>query len=62
MKQMSDYKLKPDEIPWLHIAMQILNGEFNGSDESTIKSLKIGLRSIDHPTCKQALEALRKIE
>lgn len=59
---MSEHRLKPDEIPWVHVAIQVLNGEFNEADESTIKSIKIGLRHIDHPKCKEAMEAIKKLE
>jgi hypothetical protein len=35
-----------------------LAGEFDGADSSTVASLKIGLRSIQHQTCQQALARL----
>ena len=47
--------LASDCAPWLHVAKQILAGEFDGADSSTVASLKIGLRSIQHQTCQQAL-------
>jgi|GEM_PF-1386284 hypothetical protein len=47
--------LAPDCAPWLHVAKQILAGEFVGADSSTVASLTIGLRSITHPLCQQAL-------
>jgi len=51
--------LRRDEIPWLHVARQILAGEFDGLlDSSTRESLTIGLRSIPHPLCRRALERL----
>ncbi len=50
--------LAPDCAPWLHVAKQILAGEFDGADSSTVASLKIGLRSIQHQTCQQALARL----
>lgn len=53
-----DTQLPPDCVPWLHIARQVLNGEFVGADSSTVASLTIGLRSIPHQTCKQALARL----
>ncbi|HWN95651.1 MAG TPA: hypothetical protein VNT99_11505, partial [Methylomirabilota bacterium] len=40
---------------WLHVARQILDGEFVGADRSTRESLTIGLRSIAHPLCRRAL-------
>jgi len=51
--------LRPDELPWLHVARQVLAGEFGGADRSTVESLTIGLRSIAHPVCHRALEHLR---
>ncbi len=50
--------LAQDCAPWLHVARQILAGEFDGADSSTVASLKIGLRSIQHQTCQQALARL----
>ena len=50
--------LAPDCAPWLHVARQVLAGEFDGADSSTVASLKIGLRSIQHQTCQQALARL----
>ncbi len=39
-------ELPADEIPWLHIARQVLAGEFAGCDRSTAASLRIGLRGL----------------
>lgn len=53
--------LAPDCAPWLHVARQILAGEFDGLlDNSVRESLKIGLRSIIHPVCQRALERLNR--
>lgn len=52
--------LSPDEGPWLHVAKQVLKGEFDGCDRSTNESLAIGLRSIVHPVCRRAIERLQK--
>lgn len=53
-------QLTPDQVPWLHVARQILAGEFDGLlDISVRDSLEIGLRSIVHPLCRRALERLR---
>src|SRR5207302_4864033 len=38
--------LTSDCIPWLHVARQILEGEFDGCDSSTRESLCIGLRAV----------------
>jgi hypothetical protein len=51
--------LTPDCAPWLHVARQVLAGEFDGADRSFVESLIIGLRSIPHPRCRQALALLR---
>lgn len=50
--------MRADERPWLHIARQILAGEFDGAGRSTRESLCIGLGSIAHHDCRQALERL----
>jgi len=47
-------RLTPDCAPWLHIARQVLAGEFDGGDRSLLESLHIGLRSIRHPLCESA--------
>jgi hypothetical protein len=47
-----------DGAAWLHVARQILAGEFVGADRSTVESLTIGLRGIRHPLCRQALAQL----
>jgi hypothetical protein len=51
--------LAPDSAAWLHVAKQVLAGEFDGCDGSTRASLNIGLRSIQHPLCQRAIEKLR---
>ena len=53
------YHLPPGCASWLHIARQILAGEFDGADSSTVQSLTIGLRNIGHPLCRRALEWLK---
>ena len=50
--------LRPDEVPWIHVARQVLAGEFDGADPSTFESLTIGLRVIPHPLCREALARL----
>ena len=54
-----DARLTPDCVPWLNVARQILDGEFDRCDPSTRQSLTIGLRSIAHPACCRALERLQ---
>ena len=51
--------LPPDQAPWLHVARQVLAGEFDEADKSTIQSLVIGLRSIQHPDCRRATDRLK---
>ena len=50
--------LPPDQAPWLHVARQVLCGEFEGVGRSMRESLMIGLRSIAHPECRRALAQL----
>jgi hypothetical protein len=54
--------LPSDCAAWLHVARQILAGEFEGADSSTVESLIIGLRSIQHPSCQQALSRLSSLK
>ena len=55
----SNAGLPPDCHPWLHVARQILAGEFDGADGSTRENLTIGLRSIRYPLCERALARLK---
>lgn len=53
--------LAPDCAPWLHVARQILAGEFDDLMDNSVRgSLETGLRSIIHPVCQRALDQLRK--
>ena len=56
-------QLTPDQQPWLNVARQVMDGEFNrefgAPDCSTVESLNIGLRSIPHPLCVRALAWLK---
>jgi hypothetical protein len=52
-------EVAPDCAPWLHVARQIMAGEFDGCDNSTRESLTIGLRSIAHPLARRSLEKLK---
>jgi hypothetical protein len=54
----AEARLLPDEKPWLHIARQVLAGEFDGAERAVVERLTIGLRRIRHPICQAALEAL----
>lgn len=51
--------LPPDQAAWLPVARQILAGEFDGADKSTVESLTIGLRHIEHPLTRRALAWLQ---
>jgi hypothetical protein len=53
------HNLPPDCAPWLHVAKQVVAGEFDGADKSTIESLTIGLRAVNHALCRLALERLK---
>jgi hypothetical protein len=53
------HPLPADAAPWLHVARQVLAGEFDGCDRSTTQSLCIGLHRIEHPRCREALERLQ---
>ncbi len=44
----------------VHLAKQILAGEFDGANRSTVEALHIGLRAIHHPLCQRALEHLHQ--
>ncbi len=46
--------------PWVAVAERVLSGEFTHADGSTVESLRIGLRSIGHPTCRRAYALLEK--
>jgi hypothetical protein len=54
------HNLPLDCAPWLHVARQVLAGEFAGLalNSSFAQSIIIGLRSIPHPICQSALERL----
>jgi hypothetical protein len=53
--------LPPDQAPWLHVARQVLAGEFEGCDRSTRESLTMGLRSIGRPLTRKALARLQNL-
>ena len=52
--------LPPDCAPWLHVAKQVLAGEFDGADKSTVEAVTIGLRHVRHQRCREALARLPK--
>jgi hypothetical protein len=53
--------LAPDCAPWLHVAKQVLAGEFDGLMDNSVRgSLEIGLRSISNPVCRRALARLHR--
>ena len=51
-----EHRLPADCAPWLHVARQVLAGEFDAADRSTLESLTIGLRATAYPLCRRALE------
>ena len=51
-------RLPEDCAAWLHVARQVLAGEFDGADRSTVQGVAIGLRCIAHPLARRALEWL----
>ncbi len=54
-------RLPHDCAPWLHVARQVLGGEFDPGDRCLLQSLFIGLRNIPHPACQQARARLEKL-
>ena len=56
--QAKRHNLPDDNGPWIHVARQILAGEFHQADNATVESLAIGLRNINHPKCREALALL----
>lgn len=53
--------LRPDEWPWLHVAKQILAGEFDGGYRSELESVWLGVRHIAHPDCQAARARLETL-
>lgn len=53
--------LPADCAPWLHVARQVLGGEFDGGDRSTLESVLIGVRGIAHPNCRDAKARLERM-
>jgi hypothetical protein len=55
--------LAPDCSPWLHVARQVIEGEFDGVMDNSVRgSLVIGLRSVPHPVCQRALARLKQFQ
>ncbi len=53
--------LNVDEIPWVEVARKILAGNFDaGMDAAMRESLEIGLRSVQHPLCRDAEKHLAR--
>ncbi len=57
------HALPPDCAPWLHVARQVIEGEFEGegATSSMVASLTIGLRGIPHPRCREAMARLQHV-
>jgi hypothetical protein len=49
------------EDAWLEVAQRVLAGGYNDADTSTIKSIQIGLRSLNHPDCRAALKRIEEL-
>lgn len=50
-----------DCAPWLHVARQVVEGEFDAVLDNSVRgSLEIGLRSVPHPLCQRALLRLKQ--
>lgn len=43
---------------WLDVAIAVLRGDYIRADNSTREAIAIGLRSTDHPTCREALKLI----
>jgi len=55
--------LTDDCVPWLHVARQVIEGEFDAVMDNSVRgSLVIGLRSVPHPVCQRALARLKQIQ
>lgn len=55
--------LTDDCAPWLHVARQEIEGEFDPVLDNSVRgSLEIGLRSVPHPLCQRALARLKQIQ
>ena len=54
-----DQHLRQDAGQWLHVAKQILAGEFDGAEDSTLETIAAGLRHVAHPQCQRALAHLQ---
>jgi len=55
----SRFGLTPDQVPWIHVARQVLAGEFSGAAGSLRASLVIGFKAVPHPICQQALDSIK---
>jgi len=51
-------RIPADSAAWLHVAWQVLDGQFDNCDTSTRQSLMIGLRSIANPLARRSLDKL----
>ena len=53
--------LSLDQQPWLHVAKQVLAGEFDGGLRSEVESVLFGVRTIQHPVCQRARHRLETL-
>jgi len=54
--------LPPDQRTWLHVCRQVLDGEFDGADRSTIGSVTIGLRPLEAAGVAEAVVAMERLK
>ena len=52
-------KLQSDEVPWVSVAENVLAGKYLTADRSTLRSIGIGVRGIEHDTCKEAYSLIK---
>jgi hypothetical protein len=46
------------EDAWLEVAQRVLAGGYDDADKSTLKSIAIGLSTLQHPDCQKALRQI----
>jgi hypothetical protein len=51
-------RLPKDEAKWIPVAVEVLEGKYDGAKGSLKKSVLIGLRATAHPVAEQAAQRL----
>ena len=54
--------LPPDQRAWLHVCQQVLDGEFDNADRSTVASVTIGLNPLVAVGITEAVAAMERLE